>query len=336
MGLHRLESIADALIKSGKPTETPAAVICRASSPQQRTVTASLGEIAETVGRARLRPPSLIVVGACVDLREQIAWFEDRPLFGVRIGITRPDQQANPALIRCHELGAQPILMPVIEIRPPQDWSQVDAAIERLHNYDWLVFTSANGVRSLISRIWERGLDSRLLGGVKIAVIGSATAEALAEFRLRADLIPDSFRAEALADKLRPLVDGKQVLWARANRGREVLTRELTAAGANLDEVVVYQNLDVETLPPEVPRLLEAGEIDWIGLSSPSIARGFAALLTPAAREQLGRKLRLAAISPVTAEAAMDVGLPIAAVAEVFTWDGLLDAIAATHMNETP
>lgn len=333
MGLHRLSAIADALIKSGKPPETPTAVVCRASTPQQETVTAPLAEIAGAVERAGLRPPSLIVVGSCVELREQIAWFEKRPLFGVRIGITRPDRQADAAIRRCRELGAQAVLMPTIEILPPENWSDVDAAIDRLPEYDWLILTSANGVRSLLSRLWERRFDGRCLGQTKIAVIGDATAEALAEFHLRADLTPESFRAEALAEALKPLVAGARVLWARANRGRDVLPRELTAAGAQVEEVVVYRNLDVDALPAEALGLMERGELDWIGLSSPSIARQFAALLTPAAREQLGGNVRLAAISPVTAEAADDVGLPIATVADVYTWDGIFDAIVAAHRS---
>jgi uroporphyrinogen III methyltransferase / synthase len=333
MGLHRLPAIADALIRAGKPAETPAAVVCSASTPQQQTVTALLGEIAAAVQRAGLHPPSLIVVGSCVQLREQIAWFEKRPLFGVRIGITRPDGQADTAIRRCRELGAQPVLMPTIEILPPDHWSEVDAAIDRLPEYDWLIFTSANGVRSLLSRLWELGFDGRRLRQTKIAVIGDATAEALAEFHLRVDLTPESFRAEALAEALKPLVGGRRVLWARANRGRDVLPRELTAAGATVDEVVAYRNLDVDSLPPEALALMERGELDWIGLSSPSIARQFAALLTPAARKQLGGKVRLVAISPVTAEAAADAGLPIAAVADVYTWDGIFDAIAAAHQS---
>lgn len=335
MGLHRLESIAAALIAAGKPADTPAAVVCSASTPQQKTVTGTLSGIAAAVHAAKLRPPSLIVIGPSVALRDQIAWFEQRPLFGMRIGITRPDQQADSAMHRCRALGAEPVLIPTIAIRPPEDWSEVDAAIDRLSDYDWLILTSANGVRSLLSRLWERGFDGRRLGETKIAVIGDATAEALAEFHLRADLVPDSFRAEALAEALRGQVSGKRVLWARASRGRDVLNRDLVAAGANFEEVVVYQNLDLEALPPDALQMIEQGEVDWIGLSSPSIARSLATLLTPAAREQLGGNVRLAAISPVTAEAAAEVGLPVSTVADVYTWDGIFDAIVAAGPQST-
>lgn len=331
MGLHRIESIARALIDSGKPPETPAAVICSASTPQQKTVTAPLAEIAAVVHEAKLHPPSLIVVGPCVALRDRIAWFEQRPLFGLRIGVTRPEHQADEAIHRCRALGAQPVLMPTIEIRPPTDWSGVDAAIDRLDDYAWLIFTSANGVRSFLSRLWMRGLDGRRLADVRIAAIGDATAETLADFNLHADLVPDSFRAEALADALRPLVSGQRLLWVRASRGRDVLPRELGAAGASVDEVVVYQNLDVTALPADALRMIETGELDWIGLSSPSIARNLARLLTPAAREQLGAGVRLAAISPVTAQAAVEAGLPVAAVADVYTWEGIFAAIVRSQ-----
>jgi uroporphyrinogen III methyltransferase/synthase len=336
MGLHRLELIAKALLEAGKPANTPAAVICSASTPHQKTVTDTLSGIAAAVQREKMRPPSLIVIGPCVRLRDQIAWFEQRPLFGMRIGITRPDQQADSAIHRCRELGAQPVLMPTIEIRPPADWSEVDAAIDRLPDYDWLIFTSANGVRSLLSRLWERGFDGRRLGRAKIAVIGDATSDALAEFHLLADVIPDSFRAEALANALRPHVAGKRVLWARASRGRDVLNRELGAAGAIFEEVVVYQNLDLDALPPGALEMLEQGEVDWIGLSSPSIARSLEKVLTPAAREQLGGNVRLAAISPVTSEAAAEAGLPVSVVADVYTWDGIFDAIVSARPTNSP
>ncbi|MFV0443437.1 MAG: uroporphyrinogen-III C-methyltransferase [Planctomycetaceae bacterium] len=340
MGLNRLPQIAAALIEAGLSTTTPAAVICKASRPEQRTVTAALSEIAAVAEQAELQPPSLIVVGECVSQRERIAWFEQRPLFGQRIGITRPDeitpvvggrsdvgQQATIA--RCLELGADPVLMPLIDVRPVADYSAVDATLAQLDDYDWLIFTSANGVNALFNRLWEAGGDLRRLGGVKIACIGPATASALQVWRLRADLVPDSYRAEALAAALIPVVGAGRALWARASRGRDVLPNELRSAGATVDELVVYENNDVAVLAESVERQLAEGRLDWIGLSSPSIARHLAKLLTSGARDQLGQTARLAAISPVTAAAAGEAGLPVDVVAETFTWEGLFDAMVA-------
>ena len=335
MGLHRLESIVDSLLKSGKDPATPAAVISRATTPDQRTVTASLSELVTKVRQSELHAPSLLVIGECVRMREKIAWFESRPLFGRRIGITRPAAQTGPVIARALELGAQPVLLPTIQILPPDDWSSVDATIDRIADFDWIICTSANGVHGLLNRMWETGHDMRALSSAKLAVIGTATAQALAEYHLKADLVPDMFRAEALAAALRPHVDGKQVLWARASRGREVLPLELQAAGAKVEELVVYQNVDVDALPAAELELITTGQLEWIGLSSPSIARSLKRLLPESALSQLGKSVRLASISPVTTEAAREAGLPIAVEAELFTWDGIFDAIVAASAGQS-
>jgi uroporphyrinogen III methyltransferase/synthase len=327
MGLHRVDAISSSLIAAGLSPQTPACVISRATLPGQRTVAASLRELPEAVRSSGVRPPSLIVVGECVQQRETIAWFEHRPLFGRRIGITRPEAQADSAIAQALELGAEPVLLPLVRILPPEDWSAVDDRIARLHEYDWLIFTSANGVAALLERIWENGGDARRLGHVRIAAIGPATAEALAQYRLRADLVPEAFRAEALAESLKPHVVGRRVLWAGASRGRDVLPAELQAAGAHVEKLVVYCNEDVPALPADAHGLIERGEMNWIALSSPSIARNLQRLLSSDARRQIGRTVRLASISPVTTAAAREAGLTIDVEASTYTWGGLFDAI---------
>ncbi|MCH8830271.1 MAG: uroporphyrinogen-III C-methyltransferase [Planctomycetes bacterium] len=331
MGLHRLESIAERLIEKGKPRETPVAVISRATTPAQRVVTASLWEIADRVRAAGLAAPSLIVIGECAKQREAIAWYENRPLFGKRIGILRPAGQADSVIARALALGAQPISLPVIRILPPERFSELDDVLARLETFDWIVFTSVNGVEGLLNRLWETGGDLRRLAGAKLAAIGPATAHALERFHLRVDLIPREYRAESLAESLQPLVDGQHVLWARASRGRDVLPRELSAAGATVSEAIVYQNIDVEAFSTSECAMIERGDIDWIGLSSPSIAENFKRLLTPAALKQIGSRVRLASISPVTTAAAKDAGLTIAAEAVDYTWNGIFDAIIAAE-----
>ncbi len=327
MGLHRLPLIVASLLEHGKPADTPAAVISQATTPAQRTITAPLAELPQRVEQAGLRPPSLIVIGECVRRREQIAWFEHLPLFGKRIGITRPMGQVRPVVERALELGAEPVLMPTIEILPPDDWSPVDAVLQRLAEFDWLVFTSANGVDGLFGRLWETGGDMRRVGQARIACIGPETARAVERWHLRAELVPTSFRAEHLAEALLPHVSGKQVLWARSNRAREVLSTTLKQAGAVLEQVIVYRNVDVEALPQDVRQRIADGKLDWIALSSPSIARNVARLLGEPERQQLEKPLRLASISPVTTAAAREAGLPIHAEAGEHTWEGLFAAI---------
>lgn len=329
MGLDNLPRISQSLLENGKRPDTPAAVISRATTPHQRTVVAPLNEIADAVAQAGLHAPSLIIVGDCVSQRAELAWFENKPLFGQKIGITRPVGQAEPQIKRAFELGAQPVLMPSIRIEPVDDWSKVDATLTRLADYDWLVFTSVNGVNAFFDRLWQLGHDARHVANLKIAAIGSSTASALAAYHLRADLIPSEFRAEALASELAPVVRNKNVLWARANRGRDILPHELASAGASIEELVVYQNLDVEAFSDDVLTALNEGALDWIGLSSPSIARRVAALLPDSARDRLGQSLRIASISPVTSAAASEAGLPVHVEATTFTWEGIFDAIRA-------
>jgi uroporphyrinogen III methyltransferase/synthase len=327
MGLDRLEAIGRALIAAGMPSQTPAAVISRGTTALQQTVCAPLASLAGLVREMALHAPSIIIIGSCVMQRETLLWFERKPLFGQRILVARPLSQAAGVVSRLIDLGAQPILAPVIEILPPLDWRDVDGVLSRLHEFDWIIFTSVNGVKFLLERLWERGGDMRRLAQAKLAAIGEGTAEALAAFHLRADLVPQSFRAEALAAALEPQVAGKRVLWARANRGRDVLPNALRSAGAHFEDVVVYRNLDVERLDPSVVDAIQTGGVHWICLSSPSIARGFHRLLSQAARDQLGRSIRIVSISPVTTAAAIESGLPVHVEATTYTWDGILVAI---------
>lgn len=334
MGWHRLSQIAESLTAAGKSASTPVAVISHASWPSQKTVTATLATIAEQVSSTGLRPPSLIVVGECVQQRERLAWFEKRPLFGRRIGVTRADEQADSQINRIIELGAEPVLMPTLEIEPPETWDFVDEVLRRIGEFDWIVFTSANGVRGLLNRLWKLGGDARRLAKARLAAIGPSTAAALSEFQLRADVVPESYRAEHLAAALCPQVNGQQVLWARANRVRDILRTELTAAGAQLEEIIVYQHRDAAAWPDEANQRLIAGQMDWIGVSSPAIARNVARLVPDAARSLLGRQIRIASISPVTSAVCQEVGLPISAEAIEHTWEGILSAIQRVEQED--
>ncbi|HWL07812.1 MAG TPA: uroporphyrinogen-III C-methyltransferase [Planctomicrobium sp.] len=333
MGLHRIDQISKTLQLHGKSASTPVAVISHGSTPLQRTITGTLATIAEQAATAKLHAPSLIIVGDCVTQRETINWFEALPLAGIGVGITRPDGHADKAVDLALALGAQPILMPTIGIEPLDDWSEVDAALDQIGKYDWIIFTSVNSVDALLGRIWQQGGDARQLGKAKLAAIGPATAERLHDYHLHADLVPDEYRGEALAAALASHVKGKRVLWPRASRGREILPEQLTAAGAIFDSLVVYRHVDLDAFPESVIRQLEQGELHWIALSSPSIARNVARLLN----DDQKKRVRFAAISPVTEQAAREVGLEIAVVADKFTWDGILNAIVTTlPMTKTP
>jgi uroporphyrinogen III methyltransferase/synthase len=211
----------------------------------------------------------------------------------------------------------------------------MDRALDRIREFDWLVFTSAHGVRFFLDRIEARGHDLRIMGHLRLAAIGPTTAEALARYHLRADIVPASYRSEALAEALAPQVAGRSVLLARANRGRAVLRDELQRV-ARVEQVAVYCNADAEHWPAEVAERLATGSVDWVTLTSPAIAERFAELLPPEARGRIGREIRLASLSPVTSEVIRRLGWPVAAEAEPYTWEGLVAAILRAEAGYAP
>ena len=219
-------------------------------------------------------------------------------------------------------MGAECLFQPAIEIGSPPDWGPVDTAIERLAEFDWLVFSSANGVRFLLDRLLALGGDVRRLSGAQLAAIGPGTAAELAQFHLHADLLPDAYRAEALAAALAAGVRGRRFLLARASRGREVLAEQLTAAGGLVEQVVVYTSRDVEQADPEIAAALATGRIDWLTVTSSAIARSLARLFG----DDL-RRGKIASISPVTSATLRELGFEPAVEAREYTMDGLAAAL---------
>jgi len=249
--------------------------------------------------------------------------------------ITRPAEEGSRAAVALEALGAEVLLAPTVVVRPITNPGPLDDAIERLADYDWLVFTSVNGVRFFLRRLEQRGRDLRALGHLKIAAIGPATAEALAQFHLRADLLPGSYRSEALAEVLGQHAQGRRILLARADRGRTLLKDELQQL-ADVDQVAVYHNADAVSLPDSVVERIMDGTVDWITLTSSAIATRLHGLLPEAARQRVGREVRLASLSPVTTEAAARVGWNVSAEASVFTWEGLIQALVEQIVRDRP
>jgi len=334
MGVTHLDSIRRALVQEGKSPETPAAVIESGTLPTQRVIVGSLSDIVERARENNARPPALLIVGDVVEQRQALAWFESRPLFGQRIVITRPRDEALSDAAPLEELGAEVLIAPMVEIHPPDDFAPLDDAITRIADYDWIVFTSGNGVRGFFNRLLlEREGDIRALGKAKLAAIGPATAEALAEYHLKADLIPPSYRSESLAEALAKVAAGSRILLARADRGRTILQDELSRV-AKVDQVTVYRNVDAEEISESVVKRLEEGSVDWITLTSPAIARRLHALLSEEARSRVGRDAKLASISPITTEAATALGWEVVVEASEHSWDGLTRALLARISSE--
>jgi uroporphyrinogen III methyltransferase/synthase len=330
MGLSRLRELCAQLVDSGMKATTPAAVICKASLPAQQVVEGTLVSLPDLAAAQQLKPPSLIVVGDCVTQRSALSWFERLPLFGVSIGIARPEEQADGIAEEIVRLGGEPVLMPLIEVRPVDDSQAevIQAELQRLSDFQWLIFTSVNGVSEFLRHLYATGRDARALAGCQLAAIGSGTADALQRSGLRPDLVPEQFRAEAIAEAIvKVAAPGSRVLWLRASRGREVLPERLATAGILLTQLVVYENSDVDSLSPAVLHRLQDGSLHWIALSSPSIARRLVELLAQGGIDLPSLRTRLASISPVTTAAAQEAGLSVVVEADEFTWAGLLTAI---------
>ena len=325
MGVTRLGAICRALIGEGKDPATPSAMIRSGTLPDQETVAGTLATLPDLA--REIRPPALLIVGEVVARRPGLDWFEGLPLAGLRVVVTRPSDEAARSVEALEALGAEALLAPMVRILPPEDFGPLDDAIGRVGSFDWLAFTSANGVRYFFDRLEALGRDLRALGGVKVAAIGPSTAEALLAYRLKADLVPDSHRSEGLLEALRPEVAGRKILLARADRGRSLLPDEL-AKVAQVEQVTAYRNADALAIPPEVLERIEAGAVDWVTLTSSAIAARFLDLLPESARARVGREVRLASLSPITSATIETRGFRVAVEAGVPTWDGLLGAIA--------
>jgi uroporphyrinogen III methyltransferase/synthase len=238
--------------------------------------------------------------------------------------VTRPRQQAADLARPLAELGAEVLLQPAIEIRPLPITDGSDRSVELLDRFDWLVFSSSNGVQHFFDRLAHNGLDLRAIGGAKLAAIGPGTSEELAHYHLKADLIPDEFRAESLAQALKGGAAGKRFLLIRASRGREILAEELTKAGGIVEQVVVYESVDVEKPDPAIAEQMAAGSIEWTTVTSSAIARSLAHIFGDSLR-----RTKLVSISPITSATLRELGFEPAAEAKEYTMAGVVEAIRA-------
>lgn len=325
MGVSGLPAVVAAIIGGGTAAETPAAVVERGTYPDQRVVTGTVGTIVAGVERAGIRPPATLVVGRTVALRDGLDWRARQPLAGKRVLVTRPREQACAAAAPFEALGAEVIVLPAVEVIPTPPGELRDA-VARLANgaFDWVVLTSANGVRVLFDALAGDRLDARAFGRTRVAAIGPATAAALADRGIRADLVPEEFISESLGASLGPLASGQRVLLARAAGARPVLASTLVAAGAEVCELALYR---VATPPPDPIALarVRAGDIDVVTLGSPSAAEGLHRLLggnlAPLATAVV------ASIGPVTSAAAASLGYTVGVEAAEHTFAGVARAI---------
>ncbi|MCL2790900.1 MAG: uroporphyrinogen-III C-methyltransferase [Desulfobulbus sp.] len=338
MGIKTLPAITRQLIDHGRSPDTPVAVVRWASTPQQRSVVGTLATICEVVQQADIKPPALIIVGEVVKLRATIDWFEKRPLFGRRIVVTRTREQASDLVAQLEEQGAEVLEHATIHIEPMDDYRIVDAAIAEIGSYRWLLFTSINAVVYFFRRLFALGHDSRLLSTISIAVVGKATADELGKYGLKADLMPDTFTGEGLAEALlRTGIQDSRVLLPRALRASEMLPEMLTDAGAQVTIAPVYRNVPPPGPKEELRDQLLAGSIDAITFTSSSTVTHFLALIDATGGDAPRRLLdgvTIAAIGPVTAETIREHGLPVDIQPERYTINDMVRAIVA-HYRDT-
>lgn len=326
MGMRRLDAITRALMDGGRAPETPVAVIQWGARPAQRTLTGTLGGIAALVTEAGLTNPAVIVVGEVVRLREHLRWYDSRRLFGKRVLLPRPVEQGKHSAKAVRARGAEPVLEPLIRIAPPPDPERLKQAVLAASGYDWVVFTSTNGVERFFDVAREAGRDARVFGKAHVAAIGPKTAAELSKHGIIPDLVAKEFVGEALARDLLAKGALGRVLVARALVARDALPDTLRDAGAEVDVVAAYQTLAAEEAGASLRRRIEAGELDVVALTSSSTASELVGRLGDDAGELLS-KVTLASIGPITTKTAEDLGLRVNVTAEVYTVEGLLDAL---------
>ncbi len=324
MGMERIDAITREMLARGMRADLTVALIRWGTTGQQHTLVGELQTIAQRVKESGFEAPAVAVFGDVVRLREKLNWFENRPLSGRRIVVTRTRAQAGELSARLHSLGADVLELPTIRIEPPTDLRAFAELVQDAHTYDWIVFTSPNGVNAFFEIFYKLYDDAREIGGAKIAAIGSATAERLKHFRMHVDLQPEEFVAEALAREFQKLggIENLRILVARAEKARDVLPKELAAQGAIVDEGFAYRT-EPETRDDSGARrrLLEEGA-DLVTFTSSSTVENFLALGLP-----WPKGMKIASIGPVTSKTAREHGLKVDVEAKRHDIPGLVDAI---------
>lgn len=331
MGLRKLETLMDLLVSHGRPPTTPVAIVQSASLPSQRTVVGTLADIVSKVREAGVTMPALTIVGEVVELRDKLRWFDNKPLFGKRVLVTRPSGRAAVLSQMLRDAGADPVVAPTIRIVDPEDAAPLREAVSRIDRYRWIVLTSRNGVERLFAEIARQGGDARRLGNAKVAAIGPGTADELARFGVRPDRVPAEYRGEAVAQAILDAENGDlrgvPVLLARAAVARDVVPSMLRDAGAEVDVAPAYRSVPPEG--EEVDRLrslVRDRAIDVVTFTASSTVSNLVELLGDGAARALA-PLTVASIGPITTQTAEQLGVRVDVTARVYTNEGLVAAL---------
>ena len=342
MAVKNIDLLTATLIENGRSPDTPVAVIRWGTRPDQKTLVSTLKDIAKLVREKDIRPPAVTIVGDVVNLRNELNWYEKKPLFGHRVLVTREHSGGFELL---EELGAEVIQFPTIEIVPPESWDELDRAIDSVESYDWIIFTSANGVRYFFSRLFEKGRDIRELKGLKICAIGTKTAASIMKFGIKVDLVPESFNAEGLIEsfikavsskdndrsstnneQLSTSLQGMKFLLPRAEVAREIFPDKIRERGGIIDVPVTYRAVKPEMHGKRLKRFLKEGRITIATFTSAATFNNFREILREEADELL-KGLAIAVIGPVTARAVEKAGLKVQIMPAEATIEALVEEI---------
>ncbi len=331
MAMGNLDFIVEQLIKNGMEQEMPAAVIADATLPTQRTVRASLRQLSDKCKQEKTEPPAIVVIGAAADSDTKLNWFMKKPLFGRNIVVTR-DRCGNAGFAaKIIHRGGNPIEFATIGIKPLTQTSQFLQTLAKLAEYDWIIFTSANGMTIFFDCLQSLQKDSRTFGSAKIAAIGSETAAKLGEFGIKADFVPTVFTGKELGKQLIGFANlqGRKALLLRSQLASDELGELLEQAGAKVDNVAIYTVVTEKTECKWLTEMISRGEIDWLTFASPSSVKGFFAQIQSDLVNS--SNVKVASIGPVTSEQLKNLGIRVDVTAREHTTDGLLGAIERTH-----
>ena len=334
MGMGTLDSTARLLIDNGKPADTPAAVIANATFPTQREVRAPLERINEVCERQNIKPPAIVVIGAAAASDARFDWFTKRPLFGRSIVMTRDISGNADFAEKIVRRGGNPLEFETIRIKPLTDSNDFLRTLTKIAHYDWVIFTSGNGVTIFFDALESMGKDARVFGSAKIAAIGSGTAEQLGRFGIKADFVPDVFTGRELGKQLIGFANlrNKRILLLRSQIASDELLEILAGAGAEVDNVAVYTAVSAKSEPACLVDGIGEGIIDWLTFASPSSADGFFEQISGEAVNS--GKVKVVSIGPVTSERLKELGITADVTAKEHTLDGLLDAIEEAENKE--
>jgi len=330
MAISKLSFVVEQMVKHGRDPHTPIALIRWGTCVEQETLVGTLSDIVRKAEEAKFSSPAIIIIGEVVRLREKLSWFEKKPLFGKRVLVTRARSQSSVLVKKIEELGGEAVEFPVIQFTRPERQDLLDEALRELGRFDWVIFTSANGVEHFFRRLMELRIDIRSLQKARIAAIGPKTAEALTEKGLIVEVFPKEYRAEALVETLRPLVrEGQEILLPRADIARKLLAVELENMGCRVTEVDAYDTKISTENASEVAQLLSQGSIHVITFTSSSTVRNFFEALRTVEEDvhSLIGDAKVVTIGPITAQTAKELGMRVDAMADEYTIDGLVNAI---------